>query len=118
MLSEADLAGMQATQNGAMDLTGTRRRVAQTNDGHGGFTEAVTDVANIPCNLGNPSGETERVMASKLTDQAYWYLTVPVGTDVKNGDLWVIDGKVYRIIHVANAKSYLTATRCLVVIYD
>lgn len=105
----------KAAQNNTMDLSGVRRRVTKTSDGHGGFTETYTDSSAIACNLGGPSGESERVIASKLTDSAHLFLTVPVGTDIKIGDFWVMSSKRYKVIWVESNISYLTAIRCLVI---
>lgn len=112
MLSKADLAGMQATQNSVMDQTGSRVRISRTADGAGGWTETESTLAAISCTLGAPGNERERLIASRITQGAAWMLSAPVGTDILAGDFFIVAGMRLKVLHTEQAGSFATALRC------
>ncbi len=91
-LTTDELAAMQAEAVEMLPDTCTIRRGTRTPDGAGGFTTAYNDVYGlVPCRRG-PVGQSERIIAEKLTDVRVWTVTLPAATDIQTGDLIDIDG--------------------------
>ena len=113
-MARPDLDRLRRIQTAALDQRGVLERASSASDGMGGATQIWYTVANLPCSLGAPRHEGERVLVERLTRGAGWMLTLPWDAGAKGGDRFLLDGLAYQVVYVEDAVSYLTALRCVV----
>ena len=114
MLSAADLAYMQSTQNTAMPGTVVIQRATLVNDGGGNMYEtwagAGTVTGRIMQQEVRSTGET--LGGGQVHSHTQWWATLPWGTDVVASDRLVYSGRSWEVLSVNNDESWGTATRC------
>lgn len=113
-MTRPNLDRLRAIQTAALDLRGSLERETKTPDGGGGYTSAWAVVQNLPCSLGAPRSESERVLAGKVASTAGLMLTLPYDAPAVSGDRFRIGTRVYPILYVEQGQSYQTALRCVV----
>ena len=105
MLSGSELAAMRATA-GADALPGTAviSRATVAADGMGGQTQTWAPVATVASRL-SPSGgtrQTEGLTGGRSTADSDWIITLPQGTDVRQADRIVTDGRTFEVENIAD----------------
>lgn len=113
-----NLERLRTIQTAALDQRGRLERVTRVVDSTGGHEETWALVATVACSLGAPRNEVERLVAQKVSNGAGWMLTLPWGTDAREGDRFVIGARAYPIVYVEDAVSFATALRCVVEVVE
>ena len=105
MLSPAELAAMRATAGvDALPGTATISRATVAPDGMGGQTQTWATVATVASRL-SPSGgggQTEGLTGGRSTADSDWIITLPQGTDVRQADRIVTDGRTFEVENIAD----------------
>lgn len=113
LLSAADLAFMQDTQEEHLPGTVVIERVTRTPDGMGGDTEAWTAVGTVNGRIYPRSqlGSNEAVGGAQVISEIRWYGTLPMGTDVLPQDRLFYDGRTWEVTKTNNGEMTKTAVR-------
>lgn len=112
MLTAAELAAMRTVEQSAMSGTAVIKRVTNTPDGTGSFTEAFAAVGTVVCDVW-PADRSmgEPVSGGQIVSRGEWYITIPFGTDVKASDIINVGAKSYEVTFVPNGATWQTAMR-------
>lgn len=113
MLSASDLAAMQAVASSALDTACTIQRKTRTPDGTGHYSETLTTIATVQCNLSQPTAGQMQNYGYKIGALATWQVRVPTGTNVEEDDLLTINGQTIVVQVVLQPQSYQTSMRLL-----
>lgn len=115
MISNAELAAMQATSNSAGDLSIAIYRPTLTQDGAGNVVKTFpgTPTHTVLGNLAQPTASQLSNYGYAIADLATWMARVPVGTDILIGDRLVVSGQNLEVQIILNPESYSTSTRVL-----
>lgn len=92
-LTAEELASLQADAVALMDQTCTITRETVTPSSIGADASAVTVASGVPCLVARPS--TALLMAldvGKVGNAPQWVVSLPVGTDVRAGDVLTLAG--------------------------
>lgn len=112
MLTAAELAVMRTVEQSAMSSTAVIKRVTNTPDGTGSFTESFAAVGTVVCDVWPASLSVgERVSGGQIVSRGEWYITIPYGTDVKAFDIIDVGSKSFEVTFVPNGSSWQTAMR-------
>lgn len=113
MLSAADLAYMQETQEQAMPGTVVIERYTLTPDGMGGQEEAWGAVGTVIGRIypAPRRGMTEMVGGAQVLSETTWFGTLPVGTEVYAQDRLVYSGRSWEVLRVNNDEMWQTCVR-------
>ena len=92
--------------------------LVRTPDDSGGWTEAPTLGAAVPCRVAplgaGRSGSPEEIIAARMGLIEAWVVTVPVGITLSESDVVVINGdRPMQVSSVLAPRSYDMATRVL-----
>ncbi len=117
LLGAADLAWMQDVQQQAMPGTVIISRLAGSVDAYGGVVETWAAIGTVvgrfyPASVSGQGSGGETEAANRLTADARWAVTLPVGTDVTTKDRVTVGGTVYYIKWVNRGEMWQTAVRC------
>lgn len=114
MLTAADLAYMQDTQEEAMPGTVVIERFALTPDGTGMAYETWTAVGTAIGRIYPRStrGQGEIVAGAQVLSTVDWYGTLPIGTDVTAKDRLLYQSRTWEVIRVNNDEMWATCIRC------
>ena len=89
-----------------MDREGAVMRSTPTSDEAGGWTEVWDQVDIVPVRVSPVgSGETEQLVASRLTERTPYSLYFPVGTDIRSADRVYIGDELFEIHGVTDGTS-------------
>lgn len=114
ILSNAQVAAVQAVQNSNLPETAYVQRLTRTTDGEGGYTEAWSTQTTTTGRIGEPKGEFEKEAAGKISVGVAYVITLPSNTEVLPTDQIQINSKNYKV-HWTNAnKTQKTALRIIV----
>lgn len=116
MISDDDLAKIQAEQEALMTDTVYVQRITRTADSAGGSSEAWTTVETTIGRLALASGR-EQVMADRIGAVISHTATLPIGTDINRGDRLQVNGIRYQVESVLT-RSKQSALRVLVAEVD
>jgi hypothetical protein len=113
MLTAADLAYMQDTQEQAMPGTVVIERYTLTPDGMGGQVEAWGAVGTV---IGRiypmvRRGQAETVGGAQVLSQTQWFGTFPVSTELYAQDRLLYGNSTFEVLRVNNDEMYQTAVR-------
>lgn len=115
MLTPAQIAKMQATQNSNLpNLCTIVRAGATVDDGMGGSTTGTPTRSVVACRIGVAGNAADRDVADKQENINTIPITFPAGTDVTNQDRIETSGRIYEVQSVA-AHDYETARQVQVI---
>jgi len=102
MLNTAALAGLQSVAAYALTASCAIVRDTEVSDGAGGQTPTPVTVATVACRISLTGGQmpAERELAARLQVAAPYTVRVPAGTDVRETDRIVSDGRTYQVVGV------------------
>jgi len=113
LLSAAELAAMQATQQTAMPGTVVIERYTRTSDGMGGFTQTWAAVGTVDGRIYSRQIQGyETATGGQIVSLSAWYGTLPSGTDVMATDRLLYQTRTWEVVRVNNDQMYQTAVRC------
>ena len=115
LVNAAQLARFQAVAAGAMDVSGIQvKRPANTPDGFGTYTVALTTVATVTGGWAKPTAGVMQAYAGLIGSQAVWVVRLPYGTDCKAGDHIIMPtGEDLTVQADLSESSYSTCKRVL-----
>jgi head-tail adaptor len=112
MLTAADLAYMQDTQEQAMPGTVVIERVTLTSDGMGGNVEAWGAVGTVIGRIYPQSTQgVEAVGGAQVLSELKWWATLPAGTTLYAQDRLFYGNSTFEVIRVNTDEMWQTATR-------
>lgn len=111
MISDNDLAKIQAEQTALMSETVYVQRITRTSDSAGGASEVWSTVATVAGRVALASGR-EQVAANRLGSVTSYVVTLPADTEVLHGDQLQVNGVQYQV-EVVLPRSKQTALRVL-----
>lgn len=98
MLTTTQTTDLRATQQGALTRSCQIQRPTATSDGAGGQTTTTATVATVPCAYRQRDLSVgERELAGRLGVGTLLTLTVPWGTDLRNVDRVLVDGRTFEV---------------------
>lgn len=115
MLTAADIAYMQDTQEEAMPGTVVVERYTLTPAGDGTNYEAWAAAGTVIGRVYPKSvqgGGMEAVGGAQVLSTLKWWATLPIGTVISARDRIVYSGRSWEVLHVNNAEMWQTAVRC------
>lgn len=114
LLTDADLAYMQATQMEAMPGTVIIQRYSAIDNGMGGAWEGWNAVGTVIGRIYPKSVSLGREAATgaQMTSLTQWYATLPTGTDVTAKDRLLYGSRTWEVTSVNNSEMWQTAVRC------
>lgn len=114
LLSAADLAYMQDTQEQAMPGTVVIERVTRTNDGMGGSYESWAAVGTVIGRIYPRSqlGSNEAVSGAQVISEIRWFGTLPMGTEIYPQDRLFYTNRTWEVTKTNNDEMWQTAVRC------
>lgn len=115
MLSAADIAFMQATQEEALPGTVVIERVTLVADGMGGQTEAWAGVGTVigRIYLDKARGSrNEAIGGAQMQSTTQWVATLPIGTIIYAQDRLFYGDSTWEVQRVNNDQVWITAVRC------
>lgn len=114
MLTAADLAYMQTTQEDALPGTVVIERYTTSSDGMGGQYQTWAAVGTVDGRIYPRTrlGMGETVNGAQVLSVTDWWATLPQGTDVTAKDRLLYSGRTFEVIRVNNDESWQTAVRC------
>jgi head-tail adaptor len=114
LLTTADLAYMQATQETALPGTVVIERYTTSSDGMGGQVQTWAAAGTVDGRIYPRSrlGIGEMAGGGQILSVTDWFATLPFGTDVIASDRLVYADRTWEVIRVNNDESYMTAVRC------
>lgn len=95
--------------NALCDKTCTIQRGSgsRVDDGYGHTITPLANVATqIPCNLARPTGGLFRDIAARLANLNTWDVSVPLGTDIRPGDVLSVSGHVLTVHSLGDPESF------------
>jgi head-tail adaptor len=113
MLSDAELASIQATANTTLTDDCTVQRAVIVNDGFGSQTESWDTVATTTARMGVPQGAYFAALAARLSEFASWQVSLPSGTDVQVKDQLLIRDQTLVVQSVYEPQTISSVTRVL-----
>lgn len=109
MLTDAELAAMQAVQESTMTQTATITRITRVPDGMGGWTE-VTASTDVDCRLAPSNNMAQAaIFAGQLRERVPWRCTLPSGTDIIDSDRVTVDGVDFEVVGILGPYGFETA---------
>lgn len=112
MLSAADLAFMQDTQELAMPGTVVIERYALTSDGQGNAYEAWTAAGTVIGRIyPQRTMGMEAVGGAQIQSEMKWWATLPIGTVVNENDRLLYNNRTWEVIRVNNDEMWQTCVR-------
>lgn len=114
LLTAADLAYMQATQEQAMPGTVYVLAMGTATNGMGGYSETWGTVGTVTGRV-YPMvrrGQPEMMAAGQVVSETSWFATLPVGTTVTGKNRIEYNGRTWEVVRVNNNEMYQTAVRC------
>ena len=120
LLTDGDLTWMRSVQQRAMPGTVVIERRTLSADALGGFTETWAASGTV---LGriypqDVRSMVEPIAAAQVSQEARWFATLPVGTDVMASDRLLYATRTWEVVRVNNDEMWQTAVRCEVVTYN
>lgn len=112
-LSAADLAQMQADVASSLDLPCQIQRATTTRDQWGGPSEATAIVATTVCSLATPTAQLSQQYAARLANQQAWTARFPADTDLREGDVVLVNGQSITVMALLTPTSYSVSVRAL-----
>ena len=113
MLTDVELAEMQAMQETVMPSTATITHYVDASDGMGGSITTET-TATSPCRLSPTKNmPVATVFAGRLAERLPWRCTFPAGTAVTENDTITVDGRIFDVIGALGPYSLETALVCI-----
>ncbi len=113
LLTAADLAYMDATQQQALPGTVVIERYTSSADGMGGETTAWAAVGTVVGRIyprSNPGGR-EGVGGAQVISSLQWFGTFPIGTTIYVQDRLVYGGRTWEVTSTNNSEMWQTAVR-------
>jgi len=115
VLTAAEIAAMQDTQNAALPDTCTIKQRTFTADTVGGRTEGeITRATNVACRLGPYRAPSEGVVAEQLAGHEAFVLTLAAGQVIEVTDQVIISSDSYEVVGIESAGAWETARRVIV----
>lgn len=114
LLTAADLAYMQATQEQAMPGTVYILGMGTATNGMGGYSETWGTVGTVTGRV-YPMvrrGQPEVMAAGQMVSETSWFATLPVGTSVTAKNRIEYNGRTWEVVRVNNSEMWQTAVRC------
>jgi head-tail adaptor len=120
MLTTADIASMQSTQNAAMPGTVFILRSSGTADGMGGFTEVWGTVGTV---VGRVYPQNSRAFAESVTgvqvvSETRWFGSFPMGTNITAKDRVFYASRTFEVTQVNNSEMWPTCVRAELVAFN
>lgn len=108
MISADELAEMRTNADGTLPDVCDILRVVSVSDGQGGGTMSWSPVhADVPCSVAPTQvHDWERPVASRVSSQSGWTITVPAGTDVKVTDRVQVGVRLFDVAKVSGPRSW------------
>lgn len=113
LLSAADLAFMQDTQEEALPGTVVIERVTLVPDGMGGQTEAWAGVGTVIGRIypQRRRGTGETVGGAQVLSETSWWGTLPTGTIIYAQDRLLYGDSTWEVIAANNDQMWITSVR-------
>lgn len=109
----ATLAAIRAAVTAALDLTCEIQRATVTADAWGSQQETFTTIATTQCNLAKPTAQISQQYAARLANLQAWTARFAYGTDVREGDVVVVNGQSLTVQALLTPISYPVDVRAL-----
>jgi head-tail adaptor len=116
MLSDAEVASMRTTVQGALDVTLPLYRKAVTDDGYGHTTETWNLQGDVLMNIIRPSATQLQVYADVIGSQRALMIRVMDDADVREGDRLQYDSLNWLVQNIQNAESYTVTKEFLITV--
>jgi len=113
MISAALLAAAQKLAAAALDKSVLIERPTPTSDGAGGSSETLATVATVQGAVAQPSGQLLQNYASRVAALDTWQVWLPIGTDIRAGDVLTVQGEQVRVQVLLTPRSYATTITLL-----
>lgn len=116
MLPAPLLAAARTLAEQALDQTITITRPTRTSDGAGGSSESLSTIATVRGSIAQPSGQLLQNYAYRVAALDTWQVWLPIGTDVREGDLLSVTGLTQEQVRVQvllSPRSYATTLTLL-----
>lgn len=117
LLTTVELSDIRAAQLDALPDTATIQTRTLTSDGNGGKLASYTAGGTSACRLsfaGNNPSYRDIAVASKISPQQLYIVTLPHDASVTETSRLVINGATYDVLTALNQRSWQTAKRMLV----
>jgi len=121
VLTAAEIAAMQDTQEAALPDTCTIKSCTLSSDSAGGYTESWSDKATgVACRIApiRSLSDAEAAVGGALQGKSVWQLTLPAGQDIQHTDRVVVGSATYEVVSLGSEGAWETATRAIVVRLD
>lgn len=113
LLSAADLAFMQETQEQAMPGTVVVERYGLTQAGQGGAYEGWTAAGTVIGRIyPQRTMGMEAVGGAQVQSEMKWWATLPIGTEVNERDRLLYNSRTWEVVRVNNDEMWATCIRC------
>lgn len=118
LLSDAQIADIQATITSSLDQSLPLYRNALSADGYGHNIETLpgTPTLTFACNTYRPSATTLQAFANIIGTQEAMMLRFMSTSDVREGDLVLYNGEYWKVQNVQNNESYSWALDALMTV--
>lgn len=112
LLTSADISYMRSVEEQAMPSTATIYRLSYTSTPLGDQDEDWASQGTVSCDVWISGSSTgEKNSDSETISMGDYYISVPVGTDIRAEDMLDIDGVTYLITFVPKSQSWQTNIR-------
>lgn len=112
MLTQTELTNMRAVLTLSLPQSCEIRRELETTDEQGGGVPAPELVATSVCRFA-PGGQLPTIqrLGEELVSVREWIVTLPWGTDIKQGDLITVDGRTFKTVADGTSRVWGIDTR-------
>jgi len=112
LLSERELCALRAESEASMSDTCTVMRPSETRGDAGGITKIYGLQGTLACRVrsgaGVSTGAREQLLAARLAGVAIFTVSVPVGSDVRNDDRLIWQGRTLEVHGVLGSTNATT----------
>lgn len=112
-LGTQEWADIRSTAQAALTDSCQIQRAVKTSDGAGSESLSWSTVATVAAKISTPTGGYIGEMASRLSEQASFQVSLPNGTDVRVTDRLVIDSQTLTVQAVYDPQTYSSLVRVL-----
>lgn len=112
LLSDRELCALRQEAEASLTDTCTVMRPTETRGDAGGVTKTYGLQGTLPCRVRRGSsvgtGAREQMLAARLTGVAIFTVNVPVGSDVRNDDRLIWQGRTFEVHGVLGSTNATT----------
>lgn len=113
VLSDCELADIQADVENALDKTCVIKRLAKTSDGLGTETETLSLISTTKAIVSKPSAGLLASYGERISSLITWQVQLPTSTDVRLNDHLFIENIEMIVQALLTPKSYSFLTNTL-----